>query len=98
MVKVTYEYHSKGSPVTMFEKVNGYTVAIYTAYIDRHGNGWMLYPKERLSAVYDVPFEKKYVSILRVTILPPLKPTDVPKTPSAKVETPKKPDEQVTLV
>lgn len=79
MANVTYEYHSKGSPVVMYEKSNGYTVASYIAYIDRHGNGWWLYPKERIRTSA-IKFEKKYVSIMKVTILPPIKASDIPVT------------------
>ena len=98
MSHVTYEYPSKGSPVVMYEKVNGYTVAIYTAYIDRHANGWWLYPKERLRTS-EIKFEKKYVSIMKVTILPPIKSGDVPPTTRHDAAAvPQKEDKQVTLI
>lgn len=76
MEKPTYEYHSKGSPVIMMEKVNGFTVALYTAYIDRHENGWTLYPKEKICAT-KIPFIKKYIPIRQVKVLPP-KPQNIP--------------------
>ena len=96
MAQITYEYHSKGSPVVMYEKVNGYTVALYTAYIDRHGNGWWLYPKERIR-VSNVKFEKKYVSIMKVTILPPPKPFKISPSREEKKQNPSA-DEQQTLL
>ncbi len=68
--KVTYEHISKASPVLMQEKINGILFAVYTAYIDRGGNFWILYPKKRISYRRDVPFCKKKVSVREVTILP----------------------------
>lgn len=97
MSNVTYEYHSKGSPVVMYEKVNGMTAALYTAYIDRGGNGWTLYPKERVRAS-DVKFEKKYVPITKVTILPAIKPGDVPTPPRHDTAPPPKEDTQLKLI
>lgn len=70
MEKVSYEYKSKDSPVVMREKVGNWVVAEYTAYIDRSGTRWHLYPKRRIAACRDVPFEKKTISIRQVTILP----------------------------
>lgn len=98
MAQVTYEYHSKGSPVVMYEKVNGYTVASYIAYIDRHGNGWWLYPKERIRTSA-IKFEKKYVSIMKVTILPPIKASDIPtSSDSSGKKTNPTADEQQILI
>lgn len=79
MANVTYEYHSKGSPVIMHEKINGFTVALYTAYIDRHANGWWLYPRERIRAC-KIPFEKKYVPMRRSVVLPPITASAVPNS------------------
>ena len=66
----TYEYVSGGSPVIMKERVNGLVIAEYTAYIDRSGYVWTLYPKRQVITWSSVPFEKKKVHIRFVTVLP----------------------------
>lgn len=65
-----YEYVSGGSPVIMTEKINGVPCAQYTAYIDRGGYNWKLYPKKLLFYTPKVRFCKKTVSVMNVTILP----------------------------
>lgn len=67
---VTYEYVSAGSPVVMYEKVNGFTINEYTAFIDRQGYKWTLYPRRRVGVNQSVTFTKKTVSVRNVTILP----------------------------
>lgn len=97
MADITYEYVSAGSPVIMYEKVNGFLVNEYTAYIDKHGNHWTLYPKRSIRPSYAVKFTKKTVSIRHVTILPPKKLIPVRSESAPVTEDTKKPDEQQSL-
>lgn len=95
---VTYEYRSSGSPVLMYEKVNGFTVNEYTAYIDRHGNSWVLYPRRSVRPSNEVTFTKKTVSVRNAIILPPEKPITVKGAWEKEKPSSPSPDEQVTLI
>lgn len=77
MPRVTYDYISKGSPVLMKERVDGFCVAEYIAFIDRGGNSWTLYPRKRHFYLKDVEFTKKKVSVRKVRVIDP--PAEKPK-------------------
>ena len=84
MCKVTYDYISKASPVLMRERVNGWCVAEYIAYIDRGGYSWTLYPYRRHAHLKDVAFTKKKVMARDVRVISPpqkeiKKTNDAPK-------------------
>ena len=99
MAKITYEYHSKGSPVVMLEKVDGFLVNEYTAYIDRGCNNWVLYPKRSVRVSATVRFQKKTVPVTRAIVLPPLTPVTVkPSYEDDKQTEPTTPPNQVTLL
>ena len=90
MCKVTYDYLSKGSPVIMRERVSGWCVAEYIAYIDRGGFNWKCYPYKRHAFIKDVPFTKKTIPARDVRVI---------DNPSAKLppgrEAQEKPKEKV---
>lgn len=94
---ITYEYHSAGSPVRMMEKVDGFVVNEYTAYIDRHGNTWTLYPLRMVRPCRAVTFSKKTISVRNSVVLPPIKPIVI-HTPKPEDAAKATPDEQVTLL
>lgn len=71
MPKPTYDYISKASPVLMRERVNGWPIAEYIAYIGRGGYTWTLYPYRRHAYLKDVPFTKKKVMARDVRVIDP---------------------------
>ena len=61
MPKPTYDYVSRGAPVIMRERWNGWPVAEYLAWPDKSGYLWKLYPYKRHAYLKDIPFTKKTI-------------------------------------
>ena len=57
----------------MRERVNGWCVAEYVAYIGRGGYTWTLYPYRRRSYLKAVPFTKKKIMARDVRVIDPPK-------------------------
>lgn len=78
MPKATYDYVSRGAPVIMRERWNGWPVAEYLAWPDKSGYLWKLYPYKRHAYLKDIPFTKKTIraSEARAIENPTVKPQE----------------------
>ena len=87
MPKPTYAYVSRGAPVIMRERVNGWRVAEYLAWPDRSGYLWKLYPYKLHVHLTDVPFTKKTIRASEAKMID--QPNPVPVKDDGKKEAPK---------